>query len=261
MRMAASEPEPVSYDPFAEYWDLCDLDRTAEKAFFAGLVGAHVDSVLDLGCGTGTITIPVAHNLWARRGREARVVGIDLSKNMLAVARQREPRIEWICGDVRSIDMPGAFDFIMSCYNTLQNVVASADLLRVFHGVRQRMHGNSLFAFDIYQPNPDHLRSYPPAHAVRSFIDTRGRALEVWESGVYDEQARILALTWRLVEQGERVGAAIAEIHVPMRQYVASEIDELLDEAKLIVRQRFGSYDRAAFTQSSTKQLVVCGIA
>src|SRR5947207_12779192 len=101
--MAAPEPEPVPYDSFAEYWDLCDLDRCEEKAFFAGLLGNQADSLLDLGCGTGTITIPLAQNLWTRRGSAARAVGIDHSTSMLTVAQQRDPRVEWICGDIREV--------------------------------------------------------------------------------------------------------------------------------------------------------------
>jgi SAM-dependent methyltransferase len=259
--MAARELETVPYDSFAEYWDLCDLDRATEKAFFAGLIGNNAGSLLDLGCGTGTITIPLAQNLMARRGSAARAVGIDYSKSMLAIARQRDPRVEWICKDIRAVQIEGTFDFIMSCYNTLQTIVTDADLLRVFEWVRTLMHKETIFAFDVYQPNVDYLRSYPSAHVVRSFRDKHGRALEVWEGGVYDEEARIFELEWRLVEKGDSSGSSIAQLRVHHRQYFASEIDTLLTEAHLVVRKRYGDYDGSPSTPSSRKQLVVCGLA
>jgi SAM-dependent methyltransferase len=253
------QPESARHDPFAEYWDLCDLDRSAEKAFFESLIGDSVESLLDLGCGTGTITIPLAQKLLARRGCRARVVGIDHSKSMLAVARRRDSRVRWICGDIRSVPIGGTFDFIMSCYNTLQYIVTDADLLRVFDCVRALMHEETIFAFDIYQPNLDYLRSYPPAHVVRSFMDKHGRALEVWESGVYDEESRILEFTWRLVEKQDSSGSSIAQVTIPMRQYSALEIDELLTKAHLAVRTMYGDYNRSLLMPPSRRQLVVCG--
>jgi len=55
-------------------------------------------SVLDAGCGTGRVGIELG-----RRGIE--VVGVDVDENMLAVARQRAPDIEWVAADLTELDL------------------------------------------------------------------------------------------------------------------------------------------------------------
>ena len=95
--MQSSSSEAAAYDRWADYYDLLDADRAPFIAFYNGLVDARTGSVLDLGCGTGTIAIAVDERLAAlREGREpARIVGVDGSEGMLRVARTRNDQIEW----------------------------------------------------------------------------------------------------------------------------------------------------------------------
>ena len=69
------------------------------------------EHVLDVGCGTGSLTAEAA----ARVGRSGRVVGLDVSDGMLAVARAGRPDIEWRRGDETHLPVDlGTFDVVMS---------------------------------------------------------------------------------------------------------------------------------------------------
>jgi len=50
------------------------------------------------------------------------------------------------------------------------------------------------------------------------------------------------------VEQGNPAGAPIARMRVPMRQYFAEEIEQMLAATGLVMRERYGDYDRSPFT-------------
>ena len=56
-------------------------------------------SALDIACGTGQLTLELRH----RVGAGGRVVGLDFSERMLAVARAAHPSIEWVQGDATSL--------------------------------------------------------------------------------------------------------------------------------------------------------------
>lgn len=64
-------------------------------------------SVLDLGCGNGTLTEMLAQ-------REYKAVGMDLSDSLLAVARQNHPELEFMKGDATNFTVPEPFDVVFS---------------------------------------------------------------------------------------------------------------------------------------------------
>ncbi|MDE2767447.1 MAG: class I SAM-dependent methyltransferase [Chloroflexota bacterium] len=64
--------------------------------------------VLDLGCGAG---VPIARSLAARH----RVTGVDISREMVSLARRNVPTGDFICADVASIDLdPASFDAVVA---------------------------------------------------------------------------------------------------------------------------------------------------
>ena len=89
------------YAPFYDWENAQTLDRR-DVAFWQRMATRAGGSVLELGCGTGRVTIPVA-----RSG--ASVVGVDRSAEMLRYARKRARRarlkghVSWLRGDIRSL--------------------------------------------------------------------------------------------------------------------------------------------------------------
>lgn len=83
--------------------------KSAAERLFWMLGVERTDDVLDLGCGTGHLAQEI------RVLTDGRVVGIDLSPEMIALAREAAPEtIEFVTGDVHALDMPEAFDAILS---------------------------------------------------------------------------------------------------------------------------------------------------
>jgi trans-aconitate methyltransferase len=94
-------------------WDPALYDRRA--AFVSQAASDLIDwleprggeVILDLGCGTGELATAIA-------ARGARVVGLDASAEMIAVARERTPALQWIVGDGEALDFDGTFDAVFS---------------------------------------------------------------------------------------------------------------------------------------------------
>ena len=93
-----------------------------EATFVEGL---GVRSVLDAGCGTGRVAIELA-----RRGLE--VVGLDADPGMLAVARAKDPAIEWVLADLSDFELaeadgPRRFDAVVMAGNVMIFVVPGTE--------------------------------------------------------------------------------------------------------------------------------------
>ncbi len=107
-----------------------------------------IDSICDLGCGTGSMTIELA-----RRGYD--MIGIDLSSEMLTVARERAgaagvgERILWLAQDMTAFELYGTVEAIVSCLDTVNHLTTPRALESCFSLVRNYLVPDGLFLFDL----------------------------------------------------------------------------------------------------------------
>ena len=139
------------YDDIAhEYRTIArDLEMPLHKAelyTFAQLIGdVQGKSVLDLGCGEGFYTRRL------RRLGAARVVGVDISSEMVALAQQAEALeplgVDYRVADVRTEGRIGEFDLVVSFF-MLNHALDRADLLSMCQGIAANLKpGGRFFAF------------------------------------------------------------------------------------------------------------------
>lgn len=111
----------TDYDPrLVDLYDLDNPDGT-DHDFYRSLADqVQATSVVDLGCGTGLLTVTLV-----RPGRA--VLGVDPSPAMLRVARDRPGagRVRWLDGDSRSIPT-GAADYAVMTGNVAQHLIGAA---------------------------------------------------------------------------------------------------------------------------------------
>lgn len=243
------------YDAWAEYYDITDKDCTPYIEFYGSLISPNSRALLDLGCGTGSITVALAQDLF-RRHADARIVGVDISKRMLAVARARSSRVEWLEGDIRTDLAVGTFDLVTCCFNTLQHLLEPRHLQQAFTSVRRRLSPDGIFAFDLYQPNWQYLAMPQTDRVSRTVVNRTGHVLERREDTKYDPVTKILTIDWRLQHQNDP--SPIADTRLFMRQYEPPEIERALEEAGLTVRACYGGFDRTPLTARAIKQIYVC---
>ena len=88
---------PGLYGSLAGYYDtLRDIVGLSSPQFYQDLITERTRSILELGCGTGVVTIALADRLMEQRGSLAgtRIVGLDVAAEMFQIARRRDSRIE-----------------------------------------------------------------------------------------------------------------------------------------------------------------------
>jgi SAM-dependent methyltransferase len=129
----------TAHDNLAEYDDPAIYDQETpsfepDGPFYLALAQRFGGPVLELGCGTGRNTIPLA-----RRGVD--ITGLDLAPRMLEHARRKAPDlpITWIESDVRSFHLGGRFRFIFESGATFQHLLARPDQEAMLARVREHI--------------------------------------------------------------------------------------------------------------------------
>ncbi len=162
----------AGWDQYAEFYDWENAQTMARRdvAFWRQLALAAEGRVLELGCGTGRVTIPLA-----RAG--APIVGVDLSAPMLARARKRTARLRvnhrprLVRGDIRALPFPDArFGLVAAPYGILQSLLNERDLTATLKSVARVLAPGGRVATELVADLPS-WREYPqpdPAPRVAS---------------------------------------------------------------------------------------------
>lgn len=135
------------YKKFAKYYDLIYSvkDYTKETKFLISLIRKYRlkgKKVLEVGCGTG------GHAIFLKK-KGFDIVGVDLNKEMLTVARKKSKSIKFYQGDMRKFNLKNKFDIVLCLFSTMhynQNYQELEKTLKNFH---QHMKNNSLLIFDM----------------------------------------------------------------------------------------------------------------
>lgn len=142
----------------------------------------HPSLLLDLGCGTGEMT-----GRMAEEGLD--MIGVDISADMLAVARQKaeekELDILYLEQDMRSFELYGTVDGVICLCDSLNYITEEEELLQVFRLVNNYLNPSGLFIFDLNT-------EYKFQHMLgdNTFAEAGEDAAYIWEN-TYDEIGKI----------------------------------------------------------------------
>ncbi len=147
--------DTVDYNAWADYMEAC-FRRYGQTA-------GGVRSVLDLGCGTGSMTRELA-----RRGYD--MTALDLSAEMLSVAEARIradglDHVLFIEEDMCSFELYGTVDAIVCCLDGVNHLTAREDLAACFSLVSNYLNPGGVFLFDVNTPY-----KFRTAFAERDYI-------------------------------------------------------------------------------------------
>ena len=127
----------INYSEWADF-----IERIIAESYTEG----KPSLVLDLACGTGSMTLELA-----RRGYD--MTGVDYSAEMLDTARERAEAegkdILWLCQDMREFELYGTVDVTVSCLDSINHLTSTKDLDKCLDLVHNYLIPNGLFIFDI----------------------------------------------------------------------------------------------------------------
>lgn len=249
----------------AYLYDLETAGLTFDVPFWQSLLEQHRPrSVLELACGTGRLTVPLA-----AQGVELRpdfaIVGLDLSVPLLdrarAKAKAEGPTIaavlRFVEGDMRSFTLGETFDLIFVAVNSFALLLETDDQLACLRGVADHLAPGGRFAIDLVAPQYDYLTDamapFPAIRAMDYKIDPTPDVQRFVMHGAdaYDPLKQVLTRNYTIdvyYADGRH------EEHfdeTKLRMTFPQEMELLLATAGLVPIERYGNVGRAPFMKSS----------
>jgi SAM-dependent methyltransferase len=199
------------YAPFYD-WENARTVGRSDVAFWQRIARDARGPVLELGCGTGRLSAPLAAD-----GVE--LVGIDRSEPMLARARRktdraatrraskgarrRPGRLTLVRGDIRALPFAaGAFRLVLAPYGVLQSLVRPGDLAASLDSVARVLAPGGMFGIDLV-PDVPAWREYRNLRSLRGRT-ADGSSLTLIESVRQDRRRRLTIFDERYVERRGR---------------------------------------------------------
>jgi ubiquinone/menaquinone biosynthesis C-methylase UbiE len=181
------------YEWFAPVYDAWAADMVDDVDFYVDLAREAEGPVVELAAGTGRISLPIAKHTGKR------VIGIDLSPAMLALAREKAAEagvdLELHEADMRDLDYVEATDLVICPYRALLHLPTWADRRRVFERVARALRPGGRFAWNAFvfdhryahefdgkwQDEPKrHLTEYAPGDNRIDITLEDGPVLSLW---------------------------------------------------------------------------------
>lgn len=179
-----------NYFALSKVYDIlnADLDYVAWAKYIDNKIKSHSDIdvslVLDLCCGTGTMTMELD-----RLGYD--MTGIDLSPDMLDIARAkaqeagRAENILYLCQDMCAFELYGTVQAVVSCLDSLNHLDSKSDLKKVFDLVHNYLEAGGLFIFDLNSPY-----KFKNVYGTNAYVLEDEGIYCGWQN-IYDKESRI----------------------------------------------------------------------
>lgn len=247
-----------NYDPFARFYDLFYGGQIDDLPMYRDFALAAAGPILELGCGTGRVLVPLAHDGHA-------VTGLDISEAMLDAARAKvqaagvETRVKLVRGDMCDFELPDSYSLAIIPINTFMHCHNLERQLACLRCVRRHLVPGGQLVIDVFHPD------------LQTLLESDGRLLlrgEVVDPDTGHTLQHYVTRRVELATQTQHTTFVIDEIDASgnvrrslfpfrMRFVYRYEMELLLRLAGYSLEAVYGSYDLEPFDSDSEKMIFV----
>lgn len=242
-----------AYTSFAQVYDMFqdNIPYDSWCAYLAGLLadyGVTEGIVLELGCGTGSLTERLA-----ARGFD--MIGVDNSGEMLGIAMEKKADAPsstlYLCQDMREFELYGTVAAAVSICDCINYITEPEELAEVFRLVNNYLDPGGVFIFDINMPY-----KYETLLADHTFAEVREEGSFIWENE-YDREERLNEYDLTLfIRENQGLYRRFQETHY-QRAYTLTEIRRAAETAGLVWEAAYDAFTREPVRGDSERAYVV----
>ncbi|SCP98315.1 class I SAM-dependent DNA methyltransferase [Anaerobium acetethylicum] len=241
-----------AYTSFAKVYDMFmdNIPYTEWAEYVAGLLkeyGVEEGLVLDLGCGTGSLT-----QILADKGYD--MIGIDNSEDMLGIAMEKREEtgqdILYLLQDMREFELYGTVKAVISICDSMNYILESDDLKEVFRLVNNYLDPGGVFIFDL-----NTVYKYSKILGDSTIAENREESSFIWENYYYEDECINEYNLSLFIREGE-LYRKYEEMHY-QRAYELEEIRRLIEEAGMEFITAYDAFTRNAPRPDSERIYVV----
>jgi len=256
------------YDSFiAAYYDSSPMVtlRTQDVAFYCSAARKFGDPVLELGCGTGRVSLAIAEAGY-------RVVGLDISEMMLerAVAkrnglpRETRERVHLVQGDMTRFDLRETFRSVIIPFRPFQHLLETAEQIRCLECVRKHLARGGRLILDFFQTDPERM------HDQKFLCESRLIDYDLPDGRHVNLSERVVAFHRALQRNDVQM---IFDVRHPdgrqerlvmawtLRYFFRYEVEHLLARCGFKLESTFGNFDGSPLVDNSPEMVFVASLA
>jgi SAM-dependent methyltransferase len=233
-----------SYDALNEF--------VTDVPFYLQMIEKFGEPIIELACGTGRITIPIAE-----KGFE--IVGIDISEGMINEAKEKSTKakldIRFIESDIRDFELNRKFSLIVLPFNSICHLHDFESISSCFNCVKKHLTTDGRFIIDVFKPDLKFLLRDDNTRFEKAVYKNpyANNNVKLMESFHYSEVDQISRFKWYFQNEGDEI---VQDLN--MRMFFPQELDNYLRFSGFEIEDKFGNYNKSSFTSRSDKQLIVC---
>jgi SAM-dependent methyltransferase len=247
----------------AELYDLVPAySNRPDKKFYIEYCTAANGEILELGCGTGRILIPVAE-------AGCHITGLDISEHMLSNCRKKvetsesgiSERVRLVEGDMTDFDLGSSFELVIIPFRGFQHLIDIRDQLSCLRSINRHLKEGRTLIIDLFQVDFDRINNPRliaetedlPEHSLPD-----GRKLRRTSritSFHPAEQFNDVELIYYVTDTGGTSTRVVDAF--PFRYFFRYEVEHLLERCGFGLIDVFGDYDKSALGDASPEMIVV----
>jgi SAM-dependent methyltransferase len=251
------------YDGFiSEYYDASPVVASrVDVRFYVNAAKEFGEPVLELGCGTGRITLPIAQAGF-------RITGLDLAARMLARAEEKaaelpeeaKKRLTLAVGNMTDFGLAAKFALVIIPFRPFQHLLETQQQLDCLACARKHMEPGGRLILDFFQTDPRrmHEAQFREERLIAEYSMSRGRQVALTERVTQfhrAEQRNDVEMIYSVRHpDGAKERLVLAWT---VRYFFRYEVEHLLARCGFRVEETFGDWDRSGLQDDSPEMIFV----
>jgi ubiquinone/menaquinone biosynthesis C-methylase UbiE len=239
-----------NYDP--KVYDGLNQQKDDIEFYIQWIKDNHISKVLEVCCGTGRITIPLAN-------KDIDISGFDLNDSMLQEAKNKAIKenvaISFYQGDMREIELKDKYQMIFIPFNSIHCLYTHADFTNTLKSIHKHLQDDGYLIIDYFNPNISYITSNQgKSIEIANYVTEDNRKIKIVQTMNYEDNTQINRIKWEYYVNNEPYSIESLD----MRIFYPQELDYYITSNEYKIINKYGDYQMSPFTNGSPIQLIVC---
>lgn len=250
---------PGFYGTIARYYDAENTDKDDDIPFYLALAEQYGGPIMDIGCGTGRVMIPLAMEGYDVHGIDNEDAMLERAEARRAETPSLRDNLTFYHGDVRTYKLDTKFKLMLVPYNGLMHFHDQDTQLALLRRLREWTADDGLLVLDL--PNAGEVFASQETDSImmeRTFLEPETGHLVMQQSVSYlDRVTQLLRVTW--IYDEITADSTVKRTFAPLvlYYYFLSEITLLLTAAGFEIEEVYGDLDYGPYEDGCERMIIL----
>jgi len=238
------------YDP--KVYDGLNKQKDDIEFYIKWIKDHKISKVLEVCCGTGRITIPLAKS-------GINISGFDLNTSMLNEAKLKSNAenlgISFYQGDMREVSLKDKYQMVFIPFNSIHCLYTHSDIIKTLNSIHKNISKDGFLVIDYFNPNISYISTNQGKEVeIAKYTTEDGRDIKITQTMNYEDDTQINRIKWHYFVNNEPHSVESLD----MRMFYPQELDYYIETNGYKIVNKYGDYQMNPFTNGSPIQLLIC---